>query len=277
MLDTPPVSRQSVNRMAAFVLLLLAIPAGAFVVANLGALLLYPAQLFPYRGSSYGPDDGIRFLRTARDERIAIRYSPASGDALALLLYSHGNGEDIGHLAARMERLNALGFDVLAYDYPGYGLSTGKPDGPSVLRAAEAALGEAHRLAATRELPVMLWGYSVGSGPSCHLARDPRVVGTVLESPFESVFRVFLRIPWIVPDPFPNRRWIREAAAPVLVLHGSEDRVIPADHAVALAARAPEGSQLVLIEGAGHNDLFYADQTTLVENLLAFTRARVAK
>ena len=94
-----------------------------------------------------------------------------------------------------------------------------------------------------------------GGGPALELADRYPVGGLVVESSFTSIFRTVTRIPIYPVDKFNNIRNIQRVNCPVLVIHGTEDEVIPFWHGEALFAAAPSPKQSLWVEGAGHNDL----------------------
>jgi abhydrolase domain-containing protein 17 len=163
---------------------------------------------------------------------------------------------DLGQLAWLMSAIRDNGFSVLAYDYRGYGASTG---GPPSTRGAEEDLEAVYRYATTRlAIPperIVLHGRSLGSGPAVALAAREPIGGLILESAFVSAYRVLTVIPILVGDRYPNLRLIRRVSAPVLVVHGRQDEVIPFWHGERLYAAAPEPRRRHWIEGGGHNDL----------------------
>ncbi|MBK1882631.1 alpha/beta hydrolase [Luteolibacter pohnpeiensis] len=83
-------------------------------------------------------EQGLIRLTTSSKESVAAVYYPAS-PGKPTLIYAHGNAEDLGQSVELYQAWNAMGLGVLAYDYPGYGLSTGKPSEASCFRAAESA------------------------------------------------------------------------------------------------------------------------------------------
>ncbi|MBA2671597.1 MAG: alpha/beta hydrolase [Gemmatimonadetes bacterium] len=223
------------------------------------ALLLADRLIFLPPASSYAPGElPIVQVPGEGDERIAALYLPLEGAELTLI-YSHGNAEDVGHLAGLMERIrDEAGVSVLAYDYRGYGLSTG---GPPTAAGATRDLEDVYRYA-VEELGIaadrlIVHGRSVGAGPALELAARHPVGGVIVESSFVSAFRVMTRIPLLPFDRFPNLRNMREVSAPVLVIHGLRDEVIPASHGRRLFAAAPEPKRQLWVEAAGHNDLVH--------------------
>ena len=234
-----------------------------FLLAAYGALALFALVaadrlIFQPPPPSYGAADlPIVRVPAGAGEWIALLHLP-DPDAEFTILFSHGNAEDLGHILPVLRAIHAAGFAVVAYDYRGYGRSA--PARPGV-RHAVADLDAAFRHT-TGELGVapgrvLLHGRSVGSGPTLDLAARERVGGVVLESAFTSAYRVVTRIPLLPGDRFPNLHHVRNLAVPLLVVHGTEDGVIPVAHGRQLFAAAGEPKQVLWVEGAGHNDLAY--------------------
>ena len=172
------------------------------------------------------------------------------------LLYAHGNAEDLGQLAPWLEEMRRAGFAVVGFDYRGYGMSTGGP--PSAAGAVHDMEAVYRWVVDTLRVPpsrVVLYGRSVGSGPATDLAARVPVGGLVLESAFVSAFRVMTKVALLPFDRFPNLRHIRQVRAPVLVIHGTEDEVIPVSHGRRLYEAASAPKQALWIEGAHHNDV----------------------
>lgn len=193
--------------------------------------------------------------------------------ARRVLLYSHGNAEDLDGIREHLRDLTAAGAHVLAYDYPGYGRSRGTPSECSADRAAEAAYEYLRDERGFSPEDIVLYGRSVGGGPTLHLAARRPVAAVILEAPFTSAFRVLTRWPLLPFDRFPNISNIREVHRPVLILHGERDGVIPCHHGQQLFDALPDPrKRLVLIPGAGHNDL----HVVAAEEILAEVRRFLA-
>lgn len=220
------------------------------------AMLTADRQIFLAPPPSYGEGD-LPLLRipTAGGGEVAALHLPSSSRSLTLLV-SHGNAEDLGNLAPFLAQMREAGFSVLAYDYRGYGASSGpRATEQRTYRDVEAVYRHAVETLKIPPSRIVLYGRSVGAGPAVHLAAAEPVGGLVVESGFTSAFVVVTRVPIFPFDPFPNLRRIRNARCPVLVVHGAEDDIIPPSHARALYAAAPEPKQLAIFPGAGHNDL----------------------
>lgn len=226
-----------------------------------GALALYAFLLsdrlifLPPVASYTAADLPISLVETSDGAHVAMLYLPKSGSAYTLL-YSHGNAEDLGHTAPVLHQLQEAGFSVLAYDYRGYGQSTGGPPGAEGAYRDIAAVftyaTEQLQIPASR---ILLYGRSVGSGPATDLAARVDVGGLIIESGFTSTFRVVTGIPLLPFDKFPNLKNIQRVRSPVLIIHGMDDEVIPFSHGEMLYAAAPEPKSYLWIDGAGHNDV----------------------
>jgi fermentation-respiration switch protein FrsA (DUF1100 family) len=119
---------------------------------------------------------------------------------------------------------------------------------------------------------LVLYGRSVGSGPATDLAARVPVGGLVLESAFVSAFRVMTKVALLPFDRFLNLRHIRQVRAPVLVIHGTDDEVIPVSHGRRLYEAAAGPKQALWIEGAHHNDVPFVGGTRYWTALAAFGR-----
>ena len=219
-----------------------------------------------------------------RAGQLPIVMVPTAGGSIATLhlpnpraaitvLYSHGNAEDLGHLAPWLEELRRAGFAVLAFDYRGYGQSTGGP--ASAAGATSDMEAVYHHAVNTLKIPpsrLVLYGRSVGSGPATDLAARVPIGGLVLESAFVSAFRVLTRVSLLPFDRFHNLRHIRQVHTPVLVVHGTDDEVIPVSHGRRLYEAAGQPKQALWIDGAHHNDVPLVGGTRYWSALTAFGR-----
>lgn len=191
-------------------------------------------------------------LLQSGQETIAALYYPADSP---VILYSHGNGEDLSSVRHKLHEFQQRGFAVIGYDYQGYGASSGKPSVKGAYRNIEAIyrfLTESEKIPPEK---IIVTGYSVGSGPSCWLASHFPVGGLIVEAPFASAFQVVLPFSNLPGDRFPNLKHIRQCQVPILIFHGEKDRVIPVRNGKKLFEAAPEPKKLILVPGAGHYDI----------------------
>jgi len=205
-------------------------------------------------------------------ETLAVQYLP-NPDADFTILFSHGNAEDLGYLQGILAEMRDAGFAVVAYDYRGYGQSSGRrPTVRGAVQDAEAV----YRYAVDRlDIPpdrLILHGRSLGSGPTLEVALRHEVAGVVLESAFVSVLRVVTRVRLFPFDHYPNLERVRRLRRPLLVIHGTRDNVIPTWHGRRLYDAAPGPKWPAWVEGAGHNDLAMVAGADHGRVLAAFAR-----
>uniref|UniRef100_A0A7C9AAM7 Serine aminopeptidase S33 domain-containing protein n=1 Tax=Opuntia streptacantha TaxID=393608 RepID=A0A7C9AAM7_OPUST len=174
------------------------------------------------------------------------------------LLYSHGNAADIGQLYDLFLQLKInLRVNVMGYDYSGYGASTGKPSEASTYADIEAVYQCLQTEYGVSQEDLILYGQSVGSGPTLHLAAKlPRLRGVVLHSAILSGLRVLCHVKFpFCFDVYRNIKKIRKVKCPVLVIHGTEDDVVNWLHGNGLWKRAREPYEPLWIKGGGHCNL----------------------
>jgi hypothetical protein len=214
-------------------------------------------------------------VRSNLGDQIAVVYQPAA-PGKPTLLYSHGNAEDLAGALQVTDLWREQGFGVLAYDYPGYGHSSGRATEKSCEAALQAAWDHLTGAAKVPASSIVLVGRSVGGGPAVWLAAREPAAGLVLLAPFTSAFRVQIPLPLFPCDRFPNLKRMPGVRCPLLVIHGEDDRIIPAEHGRRLFAAHPGPDKTYLpVTGAGHNDLFDADPDAIVEAVAGFAN-RVA-
>lgn len=205
-----------------------------------------------------GYEDNSQLLKlaTTKGDRIAAFHLPAK-PGFPTLLYTHGNAEDLGDVSDLAQVWENEGFGVLAYDFPGYGLSTGKPLEATCEAAIDAAWDYLTKTKGITPAMIIIVGRSVGSGPAVWLAEREKPAGLILLSPFTSTFAVRIPIPILPCDRFPNLKRIPQVKCPLLVIHGEDDSLITPSHGHKLVDAATVTDKRFLgIPGAGHNYLF---------------------
>jgi alpha-beta hydrolase superfamily lysophospholipase len=172
------------------------------------------------------------------------------------LLYSHGNAEDIGILRPTFEQIRQMGFSVFAFDYRGYGTSSGQPSEAGTYQDIDAAY--VYLTTTQRVSPdyIIALGRSLGGAVAIDLGRRERLAGLIVESSFVSAFRVLTRFPLFPLDKFKSISKIKDVRCPVLVIHGTNDQIISPWHGQRLFQEANEPKLAYWVERAGHNDLF---------------------
>jgi abhydrolase domain-containing protein 17 len=209
--------------------------------------------IFMPEPASYRDANDILKLPVTSNEQISARYLPNAQSAYTVL-YIHGNAEDLGDIHPVLERLHRQGFSVFAYDYRGYGTSSGTPGEANVYQDADVAytyLTQQLKIPADR---IIIYGRSIGGGSATELATRYPVAGLILESAFTSAFRVILSFPILPFDKFTNLDKLKQIHCPVLIMHGQADETIPIQHGRSLYEAAPEPKMSLWIDSAGHNN-----------------------
>ncbi len=187
--------------------------------------------------------------------------APPAGARAPGLLWFYGNGENIAAIAPVLRDLAPPHAALLVLDYPGYGGSAGRATEAGLYATAEAAYTALAQRADVDPARLYVYGRSMGSAAAVRLAVRHPVAGLVLDSPFTNAWEMsrarYAILPrFILRLSLDNLRGIRAVHCPVLVFHGTADRVAPPEMGRRIAAAAPAGAELVLIEGAGHNDTY---------------------
>lgn len=225
-----------------------------YLLALLAVILLFDRVLFQPHPPGYARSDDIIFIPVGEGEKIAAVWLP-NPEARYTILHSHGNGEDLGDILPELREFRDQGYAVLGYDYRGYGLSSGRPSEANACADVEAAyryLVETLKVPADR---IILHGYSVGGGPATWLASRRKVAGLVLESAFTTALSAVTRVPLFPLDKFRSIDLIGAVTAPILVIHGTADRIVPYSLGGKLFSAAPSPKQFLKVEGAGHYGL----------------------
>ncbi|MFS8033531.1 putative serine aminopeptidase, S33, alpha/Beta hydrolase [Helianthus anomalus] len=196
-------------------------------------------------------------IKTKRGTEIVAVYVKNPASKLTIL-YSHGNAADLGQMYELFCQLSLhLRVNLMGYDYTGYGRSSGKPTEHNTYADIEAAYRCLVETYGVNEEDVILYGQSVGSGPTLDLAsRLSRLRAVVLHSPILSGLRVMYpvkRTYWF--DIYKNIDKIPLVRSPVLVIHGTEDDVVDCSHGKQLWELCSDKYEPLWIKGGNHCDL----------------------
>ncbi|GAA0162004.1 serine protease [Lithospermum erythrorhizon] len=178
--------------------------------------------------------------------------------ATSTVLYSHGNAADLGQMFELFIELSIhLRVNLLGYDYSGYGQSTGKPSEQNTYADIEAAYKCLEESYGTKQEDIILYGQSLGSGPTLDLAsRLPRLRAVILHSPIMSGLRVMYSVKrtyWF--DIYKNVDKITLVNCPALLIHGTADDVVDFSHGKQLWELCKEKYEPLWIKGGNHCNL----------------------
>ena len=186
--------------------------------------------------------------------------APRRADAPTLVLF-HGNAGHLGLWAGQTRAMLDAGLGVLIAGYRGYSGNPGSPSEQGLYHDARAALDWlGARGVAGRD--IVLWGISLGSGVASQMASERRVAAVVLETPYTSVADIaaslfpFVPVRWLLLDHFDTAARIGAVQAPLLIVHGDQDDVIPFAHGEAVFAAAREPKRFLHVPGGDHGDLW---------------------
>jgi len=236
------------------------------------ALMYFPDTTRTQPAQAGLPQAAEVTLRSEDGETLIAWHVAARGDK-PVVLYFQGNGGGLNLRAERFRRLTADGTGLLALSYRGYGGSSGKPSEDGLILDARAAYDFA--AARTPARRIVLWGESLGSAVAIALAAGREVGGLMLDAPFTSAADVgaaaypFAPVRWLIKDAFRSDQRIARISAPLLVMHGERDRIVPISFGERLFALAREPKRMVRFPQAGHVDLDDHGAAKVVKEFLA--------
>jgi fermentation-respiration switch protein FrsA (DUF1100 family) len=193
---------------------------------------------------------------------------------LATFLFCHGNAGNVSHRLENVAYLLQTGFQVLLFDYRGYGHSSGRPSEQGLYRDAATAWRHMVERADTAGAPRISFGRSLGGAVAMHLATRAGADALILESTFTSIHtlaRLVFPLPLpVLPVKYDSLSRVGQLKMPLLVIHGERDRLIPFAEGQALFEAAPEPKAWYLVPGAGHNDTYRVGGDAYLHQLAAF-------
>ncbi|MDF1677467.1 MAG: alpha/beta fold hydrolase [Legionellaceae bacterium] len=238
----------------------------AFII--LGPLLLYllqraliyaPSKITPSRQAFKAED--MQHIRLITQDSIPLNawYKPSSAQQPTFIIF-HGNAGHIGGRMSLARQLLAQGFGVLLLEYRGYGGNPGRPTEQGLYQDARAGMDFLKQ----QDIPtqqIVLYGESLGTGVATKMASEhPKSCALILQSPYTTLNALrkhhyaWLPIePW---DKFNSLERITSIRMPLLVLHGTEDKVVPYEEGEVLFSAANMPKQWVALKGKGHSNLW---------------------
>ena len=247
--------------------------AALVILATFVRLLEPRLAFFPMAGESVTPRDfGVDYdsaaVRTRDGERLCS-WSLARPEARARIVYFHGNGGNLSMWAPIVAGIARCGYFVFAFDYRGYGVSTGRPTEQGLYRDVDAVVERVwHDFPGGT--PVVYWGRSLGVAMAAYAATVRAPDGLILESGFPDA-RSFIRTSPVLAClalfstyRFPCSEFINRLGTPVpvLVVHGDDDHVVSLTQGRAHFDAIAAPKRFVIVRGGDHNDLAPSDPTT---------------
>lgn len=223
-------------------------------------MLFRPDKLAPeYRFRFAHPFEEI-FLETPDEVQLNLLHFPADNQPRrGIVLFFHGNRYNLQHWGKKHLDFTSRGYDFVALDYRGYGKSGGTPNEQDYYSDAIFVfdwLKEKYP-----DTPIILYGASLGTGIASHLAARVKAKSVILETPYDSIAGLTASLIGLSDMPiqpafeFPNDRNLSNATLPILIFHGTADRVVPYKSAVRLKTCLKPGDVFITIPGGRHSNL----------------------
>ncbi len=225
---------------------------------------------FPKKSSKATPTDAgvstmkIVSLQTADGLKLQAWYQPAK-TGKPTLIYFHGNAGAISDRAALIKPYLDQGYGVLLVTYRGYSNNPGRPSEQGLYRDGAAAMKFIQQQNISAQC-LVLFGASLGSGVAVELATKYKIAALILQSPYSSLADVgrhhypYLPVRTLLKDRFNSIKKIKQIHVPLFIVHGENDRVIPAKFGYKLHAAANEPKQMHTYAWKGHNNMFPASE-----------------
>lgn len=237
-------------------------------------LLFRPEKVDRHTSYDWGiPYRELNLMENERSNLNIIQFTTSADSLRGVVLYFHGNRNNIGWYARFAPYFTRNGYEVWMIDYPGYGKSTGTFSEQKIYEWALLL----YKLARTHFQPaqIILYGKSMGTGIASQLAavRDCRRL--ILETPyydFPSILRPYLflyPLEYILRYQFPTYRYLPRVTAPITLLHGTADGIVRYSNAVHLLPLLKKEDELVTVPGGSHNNLYdYPMVSSKIDSLL---------
>jgi hypothetical protein len=175
------------------------------------------------------------------------------------LLYFHGNGGSFVTRSERIRKYMAHGYGIVMMTYRGFGGSTGVPSEKANVSDA-LAVYDAIRASGIPAASIVVYGESLGTGVAIQVASQREVAGVILDAPYTSIVDLatlhypYLPARWLMTDRYETLLFAARVTAPVLIVHGEADEVIPVEMSRRVADALKGPVKLATFPGAGHSD-----------------------
>ena len=194
-----------------------------------------------------------------------MTWSKDGNKDMPALLFFHGNRGQIAEFAPQIIRFNNDGYAVFLAEYRGYGNSEGKINQQKMFSDGSEIYDWIKKQGYSK---IIVIGYSFGCAASIGLADKRKVDGLILISPFASLSRlVSEKYPfsdWVLKDDYPSETTIQKLTAPILIIHGTADALVPIHHAKVLYEQRSKDTTLHLLEQKDHRETFWANETPIL-------------
>ncbi|TAL63005.1 MAG: alpha/beta hydrolase [Legionella sp.] len=224
-------------------------------------LIYFPDRHHPHLEQFSAQDMQVITLKTKDKISLNSWYKPALSKH-PTILYLHGNAGHIGYRVPLVRQFMDAGLGVFLLEYRGYGGNKGSPSEQGFYEDGRAAMAFLNNQGISSK-HIILFGESLGSGVATYLATQYPICAVVLHSPFSSLTRVAqFHYPWIPLTPwdkYDSLSRIQLIKAPILITHGTKDRIVPYEEGLTLYQAANQPKKLLRVKDKDHNDLWKSD------------------
>lgn len=244
---------------AGFVTLSFLLLAGCYVEEQ---FIFFPSAEISRTPRNYGLAFEDVYVKTEDGVTLNGWFVPHPG-ASTTLLWFHGNGGNIGHRSEHLKLLHDnLKSHIFIFDYRGYGRSDGRPSEEGTYKDGIAALAHLRSRKEVQSKQIVFFGQSLGAAVATEIAVRESCLALILEAPFTSIRDMarialpFLPIGLFLRTKYDNLDKIKKVQAPILVLHGDRDEIVPFAQGQQIFAAAPQPKRFYAIRGSAHNDTY---------------------
>lgn len=238
------------------------------VYCSIGIALFYLQENFLFHPEPLPQDyvfhfdekfEELTIPMNAQDTINLIHFYPQGSVSKGIVLYFHGNSGNVTNYARYAANFTKNGYEVFMPDYPGFGKTSGALTEENMYKQAKEVYNLAHSKFSADS--IIVYGKSLGTGIAAYIASQKDCAGLILETPYFSIPSLFSRYAPIYPTgrmshfKFPVGKYLKEVTEPVIIFHGTDDKVISYNEASKLKSVLKPGDEFITIENGGHNDL----------------------
>jgi len=250
------------NKIVGFIKIVLLIYASAGIALFYfqDKFLFHPKKLAPgYQFKFDGKFEEMSVPFNEEDTMNLIKFFPENKPSRGVVIYYHGNMNNVEHYAAFTKPFTKNGYEVWMEDYPGFGKSTGEitekklyDQAFEVKRMADAKFGTDS---------IIIYGKSLGTGIAANIASRAKAKILILETPYHSIPSLFSSYAFMYPNEMmsnykiPTHSFLEDVVYPIIIFHGTKDRVIPLRCAKKLTAALKKSDKFIIVDGATHQDI----------------------
>ncbi|MBI3781331.1 MAG: alpha/beta hydrolase [candidate division NC10 bacterium] len=258
------------------VLMLTLILAGGCVEPLEKRFIFFPDKTIVETPREWGMPYEEIYVTTEDGLRLNGWWIPGTGSPITLLWF-HGNAGNISHRLENIKlRRDRLGINLFIFDYREYGRSEGQVSEEGTYRDGSAAVRYVRGRGDADPARIVFLGESLGSAVAVEMAIRHGCAALILESPLLSIREMAkLSFPFFPLGPLLRTQYdtlskIGKVRAPVLIVHGEDDEIVPFRHGRRLFEAAPEPKEFYAVKGAHHNDLYLVGGTDYLDLLARF-------